>query len=185
MPAGPGAEVVGGAVQQGSFADIYRSYYGAVYGYLRVRTRDPELSEDLASETFVRALSAIRTYVARDRPIRAWLFTIARNLLRDELKCARRRHCTTSADPYDDTRAVAMSPDPADLAWSAHVRRLLRTRIAELDADQARCLTLRFFEEHSIDETSAEMNRTSGAVKQLQNRSVKRLRDLITTGSFC
>ena len=60
------------------FEEVYREYFKDVFLFMRALCRDEELSEEIAQETFVKALSSIESYDEK-KDIRAWLFTIARN----------------------------------------------------------------------------------------------------------
>ncbi|NKQ51960.1 sigma-70 family RNA polymerase sigma factor [Amycolatopsis sp. K13G38] len=170
-----------GADPADAFAEVYRRHREAVYAYLYSRCRDHDLSEDLTSETFVRALRGFDRYVARDRPIRAWLYTIARNLLTDEMKSARSKRRAPLPESADEISFVSRDPGPAELLCAKHVRELVRASVARLGKEQARCIALRFLEECSVAETSVAMRRSAGAVRALQNRGIHRLRELVTT----
>lgn len=58
---------------------LYRQYKQDVYQYLLSLTHDPDLSEDLLSDTFVNAISSLHTFKGNSS-IKTWLFSIARNL---------------------------------------------------------------------------------------------------------
>jgi len=58
---------------------LYTLYKDDIYGYLLSLTRNPDLSEDLLSETFVNAIISIGRFRARSS-IKTWLFSIARNI---------------------------------------------------------------------------------------------------------
>jgi RNA polymerase sigma-70 factor, ECF subfamily len=163
-----------------AFAEVYRCHREAVYAYLYARTREHDLAEDLTSETFVRALRGFGGYVS-ERPIRAWLYTIARNLLTDEMKCARRKRCAPMPDFTDETRFASCDPEPGEFLCAEFERELVRASVARLGKEQACCIALRFLEGRSIDETSVAMRRSAGAVKALQNRGIHKLRELVTT----
>lgn len=60
------------------FEQIYKDYFKDVFLYMRALCQDENISEEIAQETFVKALSAIDSYDGR-KDIRAWLFTIAKN----------------------------------------------------------------------------------------------------------
>ncbi len=60
------------------FEKIYREYFRDVFLYVRSLTAEEHLAEEVAQETFVKALKAIESYQG-EKDIRAWLFTIARN----------------------------------------------------------------------------------------------------------
>lgn len=60
------------------FEKIYREYFRDVFLYVRSLAAEDHLAEEIAQETFVKALKAIDTYHG-EKDIRAWLFTIAKN----------------------------------------------------------------------------------------------------------
>src|SRR3954454_2529967 len=62
---------------------LYRAEAAPLYGFLAYRTGDPDLAEDLLSETFERALRARRRFNPTRGSKRTWLFSIALNCLRD------------------------------------------------------------------------------------------------------
>ena len=75
------------------FEILYRLYFRDVYRYVRGLSRDEHLAEEIAQETFARALGAVDRFDGRG-DVRAWLFTIARNVWVDH--CRRtggRRSC--------------------------------------------------------------------------------------------
>ncbi len=60
-------------------------YKDDLYRYLLSLTRDPTLSEDLLSETFVRAITSIGTF-REQSSIKTWLIGIARNVWLQHLR---------------------------------------------------------------------------------------------------
>lgn len=69
---------------------FYRENYHIVYGYLFSLCHDSQLAEDLASETFLRAILRIDSFDGRGKPS-TWLCTVAKNLYLNEWK-RRKRH---------------------------------------------------------------------------------------------
>lgn len=61
-------------------------------------------ADDLAQETFLRALRSWKQFTPRDAGIRPWLLTILYNLFRSALKRRRREHLL--ADPPESARAA-------------------------------------------------------------------------------
>jgi RNA polymerase sigma-70 factor (ECF subfamily) len=80
--------------QIASFDALYHRHGEAVYGFCLWLCRDRDLANDLASETFVRAWTARGEL--RAATVRAFLFTIARNLHVSEM---RRRGRLVPVDP--------------------------------------------------------------------------------------
>src|SRR4029077_11161841 len=68
------------------FGALYTRYFDRVYGYLRVALNDPHEAEDGAQQGFVKVFQALPGYEQRSHTFSAWLFTIVRNHLRDELR---------------------------------------------------------------------------------------------------
>jgi RNA polymerase sigma factor (sigma-70 family) len=66
---------------------LYRLHASALLRYLIRLTGDPELAADALQETFVRLVER----PPRDLHSRAWLFTVATNLVREEGRTAARR----------------------------------------------------------------------------------------------
>lgn len=67
---------------------LFREYHGTLVRYLTRRLGDRDWAEEVAQETFVRALR--QTTISNER---SWLFAVATNLVRDEArKAARQRH---------------------------------------------------------------------------------------------
>lgn len=69
---------------------LFRLHHLSVFRFLRRMTGDAALAEDITQDTFVRVIRGLETYDPRDRDL-AWLFRIARRLLADREREARRR----------------------------------------------------------------------------------------------
>lgn len=65
--------------------EIYGLYKDDIFKYLISLTYDPSLSEDLLSETFVRAIKSI-TQFKGESSVKTWLFSIARYTWYDYLR---------------------------------------------------------------------------------------------------
>ena len=67
---------------------LFKTYHGPLVRYLTRRLGDRDWAEEVAQETFLRALR--QTYLTNER---AWLFAVATNLVRDDARREdRRRH---------------------------------------------------------------------------------------------
>jgi RNA polymerase sigma-70 factor, ECF subfamily len=109
----------------------------------------------------------------------AWLMTIARNLCTDHFKAGRTRLEVTTEDmgAHDDTTE---GPEGAVLA--SLTNELLMEALTRLPEEQRDCLIMRFLQGLSIAETAAVLDRSDGAVKQLQLRGVRNLAKLLPEG---
>jgi RNA polymerase sigma-70 factor (ECF subfamily) len=131
---------------------------------------------------FHRALEQLAQFEWRGVPFGGWLVRIAANLIHDH-KGHTRRHVTlehvpehhlgTSRDTSVEERYAAHQA--SDVVWQA---------VANLPLMQQEVLVRRFVWELSIQEIAVAMGRTEGAVKQLQFRAIKRLRQQLQQIGF-
>jgi len=162
-----------------AFGLLYDHYQASVYRFLYYRTRSQTLAEDLTSETFFRALRSMNNFRWQGKDFGAWLMTIARNLTTDHFKAGRTRLEMTTEDmtPHDDA-----TDGPEDEVLAGLTNEVLLTALTELPTEQRECLIMRFLQGMSIAETAKALNRSDGAVKQLQLRGVRNLAKLMPEG---
>ena len=88
--------------QEAAYRELVRRYERPVFSLLYRMVRDRELAEDLAQETFVKALNAIESYRPEFK-FSSWIFKIANNAAIDHLR--RRELDTLSLDgsPHAET----------------------------------------------------------------------------------
>lgn len=67
------------------FEQIYRAYFTDVYLYIRKLSGDEQIAEEITSETFFRAMRALKSFRG-DCDIRIWLCQIAKNCYYSHLK---------------------------------------------------------------------------------------------------
>jgi RNA polymerase sigma-70 factor, ECF subfamily len=154
------------------FDALYELHFVRIYCFIARRVRDRAAAEDLTSEVFHKALANLSSYEWRGVPFGAWLFRIAANAIADQHKRASREQPSSdnplSADEHPDRN----SPDLESIDYHARLFRL----VDNLPTVQQRVIRERFVEQRSIREIAALLNKTQGAVKQLQFRALQTLR---------
>lgn len=146
------------------FADVYEHNFDRVYAYVARRVRNRSQAEDVVSEVFHHALANLASFEWRGVPFCAWLYRIAANALADRYQQAG----LESGPPSGES-------DAAD-ADDVERRALLSQLVNSLPPEQRRVVVLRFIEQRSIKEIARAMQRSEGAVKQLQFRALQTLR---------
>lgn len=68
-----------------AFEAVFDRHFASIHRYVR-HCLGPDVAQDLSAETFVRAFAARGRYVPSTPDARAWLFQIATNLVRDEVR---------------------------------------------------------------------------------------------------
>lgn len=152
-----------------AFAELYRRYIDAVYRYARIRLGTREQAEDATSQIFLKALTALPSH-REGGSFRAWLFTIAHNVVTDTYR-ARRVHwpLTTAAEHPD------RAPSPEEEAVDAIQRDEVRAMLDLLPPDQQRVMELRLAG-LTGNEIAEALGKTLGAVKMAQSRAIARLK---------
>jgi RNA polymerase sigma-70 factor (ECF subfamily) len=83
---------------------LYARHAVALHRYVARFCPDPTSADDIVQETFIRAWRHLPELSAEGRPVRPWLFRVARNLLIDADRAARSRPATVQAEPAEQGR---------------------------------------------------------------------------------
>ncbi len=83
---------------------LYSRHAKALHGYVDRFCPDSASADDIVQETFIRAWRHLPKLTADDRPVRPWLFRVARNLLIDADRAARSRQAGAPVQQADDAR---------------------------------------------------------------------------------
>ena len=120
---------------------LYDEHAAALWRYALRLTGDRARAEDVVQETLLRAWRHPEVTADVDRSARAWLFTVARNMIIDERRSARFRNETDVPDPGE---VAGVSPDRRDEVNTALDRMLLGTALAQL-SDEHRAVVRRAY----------------------------------------
>lgn len=154
-----------------AFTPLYHRYAPPIYRWMYRETGDPDAAADLTSQVFVQVMQRLHQYQPeKASSFRAWLFTIARNLLRDSWR------------RYRPGNAVPELPDPSPGPEEIAIHRLqmseLRIRLDALPERQREIVELRL-SGLTIREIADIQGTSEGAVRVAQNRAFKTLRPLL------
>jgi RNA polymerase sigma-70 factor (ECF subfamily) len=86
---------------------LYAQHASALRSYIERFCPDRASADDIMQETFIRAWRHLPQLSTGTRPVRPWLFRVARNLLIDASRAARTRPVTVQAQPVEDARSDA------------------------------------------------------------------------------
>ena len=156
------------AREEDAWAELFDLHYASLYRYAFARLRSREEAEDIAAQVFLEAVRGIDRYSYRGKPVLAWLYRIARNLIADQLRNKVRKERASQLMPGND----AFAP-PAD--ESLETIELLEA-ISRLTIDQQEVLILRFFMALTARATAQMLGKNETAVFALQVRAIAALR---------
>ena len=147
------------------FVELYDRHVDRVYAYVSRRAGNRSVAEDITSAVFEQALTHLRRFEWRGVPFIAWLFRIAANALADHWQQQGR-------DSHDMPAEV-----PDEREYKEIERRVsLFQLVNRLPEAQRQVIQMRFVEGHSIRDVAVALDRSEGAVKQLQLRALASLR---------
>lgn len=155
---------------QRAFAEMFDMFFEPLKRYALCRTRNVEVSEDIAADVLRIAIENIDNFDDNEGSLNRWMYGIARNLVA-------RHHAEMgklSPGPIEE-------PDPLsgeDLLES--VIEFLRVEdlysaVSRLPELQREVIFLRYIEGYSTRQTAEIMSRTQGSVRALQHRAVESL----------
>ena len=150
-------------------ARLFAEHHAALVRYLVRLTGDGDLAADAAQEAFARLIAN----PPRDERPRAWLFTVATNVVRADANRARRRRELLDGAPG---RAPGgdMPPRPDDEMESNELRRTVRTALGSLSEKERTVLLMRE-EGFSHREIAEAAGTTTGSVGTMIARALDKL----------
>lgn len=150
-------------------AQLFREHYDALYRYLVRLTGDGDMAADAAQEAFVRLVER----APQERHLRAWLFAVATNVVRDSGRARTRWLKLLSASPGRVPVGDA-GPAPDARAESSERRRIVRAALERLSLKERTVLLMREegFAHHEIAEA---VGTTTGSVGTMLARALTKL----------
>jgi RNA polymerase sigma-70 factor (ECF subfamily) len=148
---------------------LYLRYKDNVYGYVLSFVHDQHDAEDITQHVFLKLMSVIDKYRAREVPFTSWLLRVARNAALDHI---RRRRDVLCEDVYEATHQN-------DDSGSDH-RRGLQQALGTLPDEQRNVIVLRHLAGLTPGEIATHMGRTESSIHGLHHRARQTLkRELI------
>jgi RNA polymerase sigma-70 factor (ECF subfamily) len=150
------------------FAELYENNFHRVYAYIARRVLNRDEAEDATADVFRQALASLPRFEWRGLPFVAWLLGIAANVLSDRWQGGARRQQIVA----DDLEQIGIDDD-------IEQRAMLYQLVDTLPPAQRDVILLRFVGQKSLREIAVELERSEGAIKQLQLRALQNLRHRI------
>lgn len=147
-----------------AFGEVYDRYSDALLRYFyRMLWQDRELSEDKVQDLFVKIIRKPEQYDP-GRPFRAWLYSVAANMCKNEYKRVEVRR-----NAADTIRASAPTSTPGeeviDSMDSSAFNVVLEREVNALEDHHREAFILRYRQELSIREISQALECSEGTVK--------------------
>jgi RNA polymerase sigma-70 factor (ECF subfamily) len=164
-----------------AFEELHRRYVASIYRLVRRKLGDALLAEDIAQETFMKALRMLDR-VDDSFNFGGWVHTVARNLCFDELR-RRQRDLRADGGDDDDDDLMANLPstskgfDPVQVQESNELRRQVWAVSQRLPEKYRLVLTLRELQDLSYRQIARTLKMSESAVETLLYRARLRFKE--------
>jgi RNA polymerase sigma-70 factor, ECF subfamily len=165
--------------QQGdhqAFDQLYTLFVTPIYRYIYLRLRDKQLSEDLTQTVFLKAYISLKTYQDKNKPVLAYFFTIARNSIIDHVRKQGNRATSDLSEAEQKPDEKTNIPKEVD---GRLANEQIKEKLGDLTEEQQEVVILKFINGFSNREIAEILGKTEMAVRQLQSRGIRTLRELL------
>jgi RNA polymerase sigma-70 factor, ECF subfamily len=146
---------------------LYDAHGPTVWRYVVHLTGDPAGADDIVQETLLRAWRSPRILAQEPASTRSWMLTVARNLVIDEVRSARRRH----------EIGVAETPERGEDRTDALFESLLiEEALATLNDEHRAVIVHAYYGGYSIAEVARRLGIPEGTVKSRLHYGLRALR---------
>lgn len=135
-------------------------------------TRDGALAQDIVQETLFRAWRKPEVLEQKESSARAWLFTVARNLVIDDRRSARHSHEVVT-DVIPEPARASVSVDTTDHILDAWT---VADALSTLSHDHRAVLVHAYYGGRGIAEIARELDIPEGTVKSRLHYASRALR---------
>jgi RNA polymerase sigma-70 factor (ECF subfamily) len=175
------------AGEEPAYRELIRRYERPIFSLLYRMVRDRELAEDLAQETFVKALNAIESYRPEFK-FSSWIFKIANNAAIDHLRRRELDTLSLEGSPHAETpdaieatalQIGARQESPLDAVEARELGGQIEVAIARLRPEYRSCILLRHVEGRAYEEIAEILGLPLGTVKTYIHRARNELRQAL------
>lgn len=163
------------------FGPLYERYYRQIFTFVYKRAGAEELTADITSQVFLKALVALPKFKYKGVPFSAWLYRIASNEVSQHFRGASKNR-TISMDQPDIERvinAVAGKEKPEPGLREVYLEVLIDV-LDEMDEAEVQLIELRFFEKRPFSEVAYILGITENNAKVKTYRLLERMKKKMT-----
>jgi RNA polymerase sigma-70 factor (ECF subfamily) len=149
-------------------AALYDAHAAPVWRYVVHLTCDRSGADDIVQETLLRAWRTPRILEQDPSTTRSWMFTVARHLVIDEARSARRRREIGVAEVPE-----RIAPDGTDALFEAII---VEEALAALTTEHRAVVVRAYYRGQSVAEMADELDIPAGTVKSRLHYGLRALR---------
>ena len=149
-------------------AALFDAHAAPVWRYVVHLTGDRAGADDVVQETLLRAWRSPKIMAQDPSTARSWMFTVARHLVIDEARSARRRHEVVVAETPD-----RIGTDDTDALLDAII---IEEALASLTVEHRAVIITAYYGGRSVAQAATELGIPEGTVKSRLHYGMRALR---------
>jgi RNA polymerase sigma-70 factor, ECF subfamily len=157
-----------------AFRPLYDRYFEAIFQFIYNRTQQEELSADICSQVFLKAMQRLEDYTFRGVPFSAWLYRIASNEIAQWYRQSKKVRVVS----VEDSNLVSMFEEVLEDDLE-EFRPFLIPALELLKEADLEIVEMRFFEQRPFKEIAEMLNITESNAKVRTYRVLERLKKII------
>lgn len=150
---------------------LYDEHAGVLWRYALRLTGDASHAEDVVQETLLRAWQHPEVIGDTERSARAWMFTVARNMIIDDRRSARYRNVVASTDV--EGAPEQSTPDEVNAALD---RLLMADAMTQLSVEHRAVVERSYYRGWTTAQIAADLEIAEGTVKSRLHYALRALR---------
>ncbi|MEN9001074.1 MAG: RNA polymerase sigma factor, partial [Flavobacteriales bacterium] len=150
------------------FGFLYEKYFHQIFIFIFKKVQNEDLTGDICSKTFMKAMMNIKKYEDRGFPFSSWLYRIASNEVNLYFR-AQKKEVTIQINENQVT-AIAQEIDLTNNEDDLH---LILGKLQELPLEKSQLIEMRFFEELSFKEIGSIFDITEASAKMRVYRVIE------------
>jgi RNA polymerase sigma factor (sigma-70 family) len=154
---------------------LFERYHRQLYGFLFHMTYHREVSEDMVQQVFYKMLRYRQTFTGSGQFVH-WMYSIARNVLKDQGKRKQLQMQAGNAEQLADQLPGGVTPEEQLEKKEARIG--LYKAMEKLSDDHREILTLSRFQELKHQEIAQILNISEVAVKTRAHRALRELKNI-------
>jgi RNA polymerase sigma-70 factor (ECF subfamily) len=158
------------------FSVLYDKYYKPVFVFIYRRTDDKDLTADLTSQVFLKAITHLPKYQHKGLPFSAWLFRIAVN----EINMLFRKNKNRRSLAIEEIGLEVLVEEIGGNEKEEEIELLLKA-IQRLALEEVHYIELRFFEGRSFKEIGTILEITENNAKVRTYRILDKIKKIMGT----
>jgi RNA polymerase sigma-70 factor (ECF subfamily) len=163
----PGGELPGDP--DAAIRQLYSGHARALHAYVGQFCPDRASADDIVQETFIRAWRHLPQLSTNDRPVRPWLYRVARNLLIDANRAERARPVTVPEQPAGEIGTDSGLEEVLD-------RQLVSAALAHLSPAHQSVLVETFYRGGTMATVARELDIPDGTARSRLHYALDALR---------